>query len=163
MHSPSYCCSESWGQWFHPGGGELLGWVVSVGCPSQGAIWSFVLMASFSSLWDPLEIIFICLLTCLYAFALHWFAAPCYIQICKRHYIVDTISSLFVSPKTILYRSAFLLADCCWVVGCPVPSPVEVISVYPVPAHLSAASCLSTSQGLCYHTRPVFLYATSLL
>lgn len=109
-------------------------WAAAESCQHQvsftGSVWLLMVVVSSSSLWDPLEIIFICLLMwlCSSLFipwssvvsCLYWLA-PQYIQISERDCVLKTLSCL-LPLKPILFRSVFLLASVSQVVGCPVPS-----------------------------------------
>lgn len=123
-----------------------------------------MLLAYPSSLWDPLWLFFLCLLILFHnlLFLLES-TNPSHVQICCILCPVCTLNiiSLFslLPLKLVLSMSAFLqLTVVSWEASsfslCP-------ISSYPTPALLYITSCISTSQGLCYHSRPVFLHITS--
>lgn len=78
-------------------------------------------------------------------------------------YITYYFFVLFVAPKTSSVHVCISLTDHGWIVYNQEVSSFSLcpISSHPTPALLYITSCISTSQGLCCHSRPVFLHITS--
>lgn len=150
-------------------------WWVCVGCSDSPASWvlpgeeqGVMLIVSSSSLEDPLGVMFRCLLSCFYT--LRWNLR--YIWFCYLWCLfcmLDTISFPLLSLKHVQYcsRSIFLSLT---VGNRTVVHSLRVASAKLVPHLLSShtfiiwtTSCaLHSLRPLSWHTRPVFLYTTSL-
>lgn len=118
-----------------------------------------VMMAASFSLQDPLGV-FLCLPTNLHTLLLHhWLLSTRYPNLLILH-MVQTVLCSLMHEKVVLFdsRSVFLMENNGWFVcsygaasGKPMSHLLSSYSCTPPPA-----SCASSSQGLCHHSRSVF-------
>lgn len=105
----------------------------------------FILLVSSSSLQDPLVVIFMCLLTCLYTFPfLHQFGAPCCIQVpfmYTQHGELTLVCSQAHGTAHSVSSSGMRERIGKVKVGFPVPTLCP-ISLYPRPVLFYSSLCL---------------------